>query len=120
FLCHYCRLGSEMQAAAEEESANATDQGFQLWHALGTLHKGAGILLQGRGEEALPLLLKGLSAFRATGAEVRIPTYLGMLGEAYRQSARFADAHQALDEGLAVAEENDDRCHEAELHRLKG
>jgi predicted ATPase len=78
------------------------------------------MLLLGRGEEALALLLKGLSAFRATGAEVRIPTYLGMLGEAYTQSARFEDAHQALDGGLAVAEKNDDRCHEAELHRLKG
>jgi predicted ATPase len=119
-LCHYCRLGAEIQAAAEEELALATDQGFQLWHACGTLHKGAGMLLLGRREEALPLLLKGLSAFRATGAEVRIPAYLGMLGEAYTQAARFADAHQALDEGLAVAEENDDRCHEAELHRLQG
>ena len=119
-LYHYCRLGAEVQAAAEEEIAIATEQGFQLWHALGTLHKGAGLLLQGRREEALPLLLKGLSAFRATGAEVRVPYYLGMLGEAYTQAGRFEDAHKALDEGLAVAEKNDDRCHEAELHRLKG
>ena len=43
-----------------------------------------------------------------------------MLGDAYTQSARFEDAHKALNEGLAVAEKNDDRCHEAELHRLKG
>jgi predicted ATPase len=120
FLCHYCRLGAEVRAAAEEELALATDQGFQLWHALGTLHKGAGMLLQGQGEEALPLLLKGLSAFRATGAEVRAPAYLALLGDAYTQSARFEEAHKALNEGLEVAEKNDDRCHEAELHRLKG
>ena len=120
FLYHYCRLGAEVQAAAEEEMAIGTEQGFQLWHALGTLHKGAGMLLQGRREEALPLLLKGFSAFRATGAEVRVPSYLGMLGDAYTQSGRFEDAHKALNEGLAVAEKNDDRCHEAELHRLKG
>ena len=61
-----------------------------------------------------------MSAFRATGAEVRVPSYLGMLGDAYTQAGRFEDAHKALDEGLAVAEKNDDRCHEAELHRLKG
>jgi predicted ATPase len=42
------------------------------------------------------------------------------LGDAYTQSARFEDARQALNEGLAVAEKNDDRCHEAELHRLQG
>jgi class 3 adenylate cyclase/predicted ATPase len=120
FLFHYCRLGAEVQAAAEEELALGTEQGFQLWQALGMLHKGAGMLLQGRREQALPLLLKGLSAFRATGAEVRLPTYLALLGETYTQSGRFEEAHQALNEGLVVAEKNDDRCHEAELYRLKG
>jgi predicted ATPase len=120
FLRHYCRLEAEVQAAAVEELAIGTEHGFQLWRALGTLHKGAGLLLQGRREEALPLLLNGFGAFQATGAEVRGPAYLSMLGDAYTQSARFEDAHKALDEGLAVAEKNDDRCHEAELHRLKG
>jgi serine/threonine protein kinase/predicted ATPase len=120
FLCHYCRLGAEVKAAAEQELAIATDQGFQLWHALGTLHQGVGMILQGRREEGLPLLLKGFKAFRATGTGVRVPSYLGMLSDAYTQSGRFHEAHEALNEGLAIAEENDDRCHEAELHRLRG
>jgi class 3 adenylate cyclase/tetratricopeptide (TPR) repeat protein len=120
FLYHYCRLGTEAKAMAEEEMTIATEQGFPFWHALGTLHKGAGLLLQGRREESLPVLLKGFSAFRATGAEVRVPAYLGLLGDAHTQSARFEDAHKALNEGLAFAEKNDDRCHEAELYRLKG
>jgi class 3 adenylate cyclase/predicted ATPase len=120
YLCHCCRLGAEVQAAAEEEMAIGTDQGFQLWHALGTLHKGAGMLLEGRREDGLPILLKGYREFRTTGAEVRVPTYLGMLADAYTHAARFEDAHQALTEGLAVAEKNDDRSHEAELHRQKG
>jgi predicted ATPase len=120
FLYHYCRLGDETRAAAEEELTLATDQGFQLWHACGTLHKGAGMLLQGRAEEALPVLLKGFSAFRATGAQVRVPAYLGLLGDAYTRCRRFDDARKSLDDGLEFAERNDDRCHEAELHRLKG
>jgi serine/threonine protein kinase/predicted ATPase len=120
YLSHYCRLGAEVQARGEEETAVATEQGFPFWHALGTLHRGAGMLLQGRGEESLPLLLRGFAAFRATGAEVRVPSYLGMLGDAYTQLARFGDARKALDEALATAEMNDDRCHEAELHRLRG
>jgi class 3 adenylate cyclase/predicted ATPase len=119
-LHQFCRLGSEVAAAAEEEIAVATEQGFPFWHALGTLHKGAAMLLQGRHDEALPVLLKGLNSFRATGAEVRVPYYLSMLGDAYTQAARFEDAHRVLNEGLAVAEKNDDRFQEAELHRLKG
>ena len=119
-LYQFSRLGSEVEAVAEEEIAIATDQGFQLWHALGTLHKGAGLLLRGRRDDALPLLLDGLKEFRGTGAELRVPYYLSMLGEAYTQAGRFEEAFAALTEALTVVDKNDDRFHEAELHRLKG
>ncbi len=119
-LYHDCRIGAEVQRAAEEEIAIATEHGFELWQALGILHKGAGMLLQGRIDDALPLLLEGLQAFRATGAGLRIPYYLSMLGDAYTQAGRFADAHSVFDEAFATAEKNDDRFQEAELHRLAG
>jgi len=120
YLALYCRLGPEVRAKGEEETAVATEQGFPFWHSLGTLHRGAGLLLEGRREDSLPLLLKGFEAFRASGAGIRVPSYLGTLGEAYTQLARYGDAHRALDEALAVGEKNDDRCHEAELFRLQG
>jgi class 3 adenylate cyclase/tetratricopeptide (TPR) repeat protein len=119
-LKRYCRLAAELQSAAEEEMAIGAEHGFQLWHALGVLHKSIAALHQGRREEAVPQLLKGIAAFRATGAEVRMPAYLGTLGDAYMQSGRFEEARKALDEALAIAEKNDDRGYEAELHRLKG
>ena len=119
-LYQNCRLGAEVQRAAEEEIAIATEQGFQLWDALGGLHKGAGMLLQGRIDDALPFLLKGMQAFRATGAELRIPFYLSMVGDAYMQIGRLDDAHRVFDEALATGEKNDDRFQEAELHRLQG
>jgi len=120
FLYQYCRLEDRLMEAADEELAIGTEQGFPLWRALGTLHIGSAMLLQGRRVEAIPMLLKGLSGFRATGAEIRIPCYLGIVGHALTQDGRFGEAHEALDEALAVADKNDDRTHEAELHRLKG
>ncbi len=108
-----------MQTAAEEEMTIRKEQGFQLWHALGPLHIGAGMLLQGRREEALPLLLKGYDAFRTSGAEVRVPAYLGMFGAVYTHSARFEDAHTALNGGLAVAEKNDNRSTRPSLFALR-
>jgi predicted ATPase len=120
FLHQHCRRGEGVLEAAGEEIAIGREQGFPLWHALGVLHTGAGMLLQGRRAEAIPLLLKGLSAFKATGAEIRIPCYLGIIGHAFTLDARFQEAHEVLNEGLAVAEKNDNRTHEAELHRLKG
>jgi predicted ATPase len=120
YLHHHCRIGAEVQALAEDEIKIGADQCFPLWHALGRLHNGAGMLLQKRPGEGLSLLQDGIRAFRATGAEVRLPAYLSMLAEANIQLARFADAHSALHEGLAIVEKNDDRTHEAELHRLTG
>jgi serine/threonine protein kinase/tetratricopeptide (TPR) repeat protein len=119
-LHQFCRLGAAAQAAADEELTVAADQGFQLWHALGTLHRAAGICLQGSAATALPLLLKGYRAFRATGAALRVPYYLGILAEAYMQLGRFDEAQQALEEGLALAEKTDDQFAEAELQRLRG
>src|SRR5262245_48339650 len=84
------------------------------------IFKAGGIVLQGRPEEALPLLLKGLDAYRATCSGLAIPYYLSVLGDTYTRAGRFPDARKALDEGLALAEKNDDRFQEAELHRLKG
>jgi predicted ATPase len=120
WLYQYCRLGAEVQAAAEEEMTIAAEQRFALWHATGTFFRGAGILLQGELEEAMPLLLKGLDAFRASGAELTLPFQLSTLGEALTQAGRFEDARQALNEALALAEKNDECCQEAELYRLQG
>jgi class 3 adenylate cyclase/tetratricopeptide (TPR) repeat protein len=119
FYQHY-RLGAEAVAAAEEGSAIAADQGFAYWGATAMVYKAAGMVLLGRPDEALPLLLKGLDAYRATSAEMSHAYYLSILGDTYTQVRRFEEARKALNEGLAIAQKNDDRFQEAELHRLKG
>jgi predicted ATPase len=120
WLCQNCRLGAEVRAAGEEEFRIATEQGFAFWHATGTSYRGAGLVRQGKLGEGLPLLVKGLDGFRATGAELTLPFQLSTLGEAYTQAGRFKGACRTLDEGLALAEKHDERYQEAELHRLKG
>jgi serine/threonine protein kinase/tetratricopeptide (TPR) repeat protein len=120
WLCQLCRMANEVRIAAEEGTAIATEQGFALWDATGTFFKGSGMLLEGAAADALPLMLQGLDAFQASGAELTLSFQFSSLGEAYLQAGRFDDAHQALDKGLAIVEKNDERCHEAELHRLRG
>ena len=46
WLYQCCRLGPEVQAAAHEAIAVATEQGFALWRATGTFFRGAGLLLR--------------------------------------------------------------------------
>jgi class 3 adenylate cyclase/predicted ATPase len=115
-----CRLAAEALAVAEEQMRLATEQGFAWYLTTGTIFRGAALLLLGRLQEALPAVIKGLDAYRATGSAMALPHYHSMLGDAYRQADQFREAFRALDEGLAIAEKNDDRSQEAELHRQKG
>ncbi len=119
-LYHFCRLGAEVQAAAEEEIAIATEQGFQFWHALGTIHKGAGMLLQGQSEEALPFLLKGLRCLpghRRGSARSVLSQHAGRCLHAGRPVRRGA---RGSGRGPGRCREERRPCQEAELHRLKG
>jgi tetratricopeptide (TPR) repeat protein len=120
WLYQLCRLGAEVRAAAEEQIALAAKQSFALWHATGTFFLGGATVLEGRPEEGLLLLRKGLDAFRASGAELTLPLQFSTLSDAYTQTGRFEDARHALNEGLAISEKNDERCHEAELQHLQG
>lgn len=120
WLYQHCRLGTQTQVAAEEQVQIASEQGFLFWQATGTLYTAGGLLLQGRIERGLPLLEKGLQAYRATGALLGLPYYLSMLAEACLRVGRFAEAGKALSEAMALADKNDERFQEAELCRLKG
>jgi predicted ATPase len=93
WLYQHCRLGVQAQAVAEEQIRVATEQGFNLWRASGTLYAASGLLLQGQSERGLRLLQEGLDAYRGTGAELGVPYYLSVLAEACTQAGRFAEAH---------------------------
>jgi tetratricopeptide (TPR) repeat protein len=120
WLHQHCRLGAEAQAAGEEEIKISTEQGFAFWHATGTLYRAGGMLEQGKLQEALPLIQKGMAAYTATGAGLALPFYHSILGDAYTRAGRFDDALKALDDGIAIADKNEDWFQYAELHRLKG
>jgi hypothetical protein len=76
---------------------------------------------QGQGiEKRVAQILQGLAAFRATGAEVGRPKYLTLLVEAYGKVGQREEGLSAVAEALAMVHQNEERCCEAELYRLKG
>ena len=119
WLHHHCRLATEAEAAGDREIEIAVEQGSRSWHATGRMYKAAGMLLGGR-IEGVPLFLDGLAAYRATGHQLALPYYLGILAYAYTRMGRFREALDTLQQALDTVEANDDRFEEAELHRLKG
>ena len=98
----------------------ATERGFLHWIALASINKGWALSGLGKTEEGLAYFLEGLKRWRSTGVEMAEPTFQVLLGEIYQASGDFQKALAAVEEGLAVAADNNDCHYDAELHRLKG
>ncbi len=120
WLYQLFRMGAETQAAGEEELEIATEQGFPLWHASGTLYTAAGHLQQGNRVVGLQMLQDGLDAYRATGAVLGVPYYLSILADGLRRAKRYSEARHAIDSALSLSETNDECFQLAELHRIDG
>jgi predicted ATPase len=56
----------------------------------------------------------------ATGSKLMRPYFLCLLAEACGETGHLDDGLSALTKALAAADEDEDRHHEAEIHRLKG
>jgi class 3 adenylate cyclase/predicted ATPase len=111
--------GAILEQRAEELVALATEQGFPHFVGTGTCFRGWAILAVGGSiEEAISRMQWGLATKRATGAEIKVPYYLGLLAEAHRRANRSAEAISLLNEALEVVERTDERWYEAELYRL--
>jgi class 3 adenylate cyclase/predicted ATPase len=113
------------EAGAAQENAESlivlsAERGFSEWLPRATTLRGGAIALQGRHEEAIAQIQEGLTALRATGFELWRSPFLCLLAEAYMETGRLGDGFSALTEAQAVANKNEEREHEAEIHRLRG
>ncbi len=116
----YRREGQLTQERAESDIAYATEQqmAFFLTHA--TIFRGWALVEQGHGEEGLSQIRQGISAYRATGAEIEIPYWLGLLAEACGKLGRGAEGLPLIAEAIAEVRNKGWRFCEAELYRHKG
>jgi predicted ATPase len=112
------------RATVEEHSteliALAAEQGFPHMLGTGTFFHGWAIARGGEVQRGLEEMHRGLVLKRSTGAEIKVPYYLGVLGTAYARAGRPAEALPLLTDALDRVERTDERWFEAELHRRKG
>jgi predicted ATPase len=81
-----------------------------------------GWALAAEGEVAAGIadMREGLAAYRATGALLAQPHFIGLLAEACARAGEPSEALRLLVEALAIVDRMEERWFEAELHRLKG
>ncbi len=95
-------------------------QGFAQILAKGTILRGWALVDQGRTEEGINQIRRGLEAYQATNAALERPYFLAILAEAYGRGRQVKEGLTVLAEALAMVEKTGARSHEAELYRLKG
>jgi predicted ATPase len=120
YLHQSCRKVQAVQEQAKALLALAAEQGFPYWLALGTILWGWVLVKQRQGEEAIVQLHQGLSAYRATGAELFRTYWLALLAEVYGTVGQTAEGLRMLGEALAVVDKSGEHQWEAELYRLQG
>ena len=113
----------EEQAVREQASklmTLSTDQGFPFFLVSACVYQGWSVAIQGRGEEGLALMQRGLTEWRAMQAELWKPYFLALVAETYGMLQRIDEGLSVVSEALAVADKTEERWYEAELYRLKG
>jgi predicted ATPase len=105
---------------AEQLVAVAAEQGFPWWGAQGAIYLGWSKAKSGDVAEGLSLLRGGLSAHRATGAELWMPHHITRLAMACEITGEFEEAAFLLDDALQIVERTGERWFAAELNKHKG
>jgi predicted ATPase len=108
------------QEYAEAAIRLTQEQGFPLWLAVGSMLCGWALAQQGKVQEGIEQITQGLTAYRATRAELNRPWCLSLLAEAHGTIGQPEAGLTALAEALALVDTTGERWYEAELYRLKG
>lgn len=99
----------------------AEQHGFTYVTSVGVIARGwAWAQQDGRLQEGIDEMQRGLALFNQTGAGIVVPFFQALLAQALGRAGRRSEALALLDASQALTEQGGERWHEAELHRIRG
>jgi predicted ATPase/class 3 adenylate cyclase len=120
-VVHALRRDVEACAAvAEQVRALSKEHGFVFWMAHSEIFLGWTQVQAGGSEHGLNRIRQGIADWRATGAELHVPTWSTFLADALLLAGRQAEAREVLEAALDLAVARHELCVLPELHRLRG
>jgi predicted ATPase len=119
-LAHYQRDRAGVDRLASDLIEVCTRHNFSWWLAGGEILRGWMRSSSGDTAERLAWIEEGIENWRATGAILAVPYYLGIRAEVLYLADRSPQALEAIREAEPVIERSGDRHRCAELHRLRG
>lgn len=115
-----CGDGGAVRACAERAISLSTEKEFASWKPWALMLQGWSTTQSGQVDEGIAQIRDGVNAYRATGAEVMVPYFLGLLAEAYGNAGQAAEGLGILAEAQAIVDRGRECWWETELYRLKG
>jgi predicted ATPase len=109
-----------LDECVKELLAVATEQGFPHWRAQGAIYRGWAKIKNGNVTKGMCLLRSGLTAYRASGAELFVPHYMALLAAACEITGQFEESLTLLDDALHIVARTGEHWFAAELNRHKG
>ncbi|GAA3627696.1 AAA family ATPase [Microlunatus ginsengisoli] len=120
FMRQYRGDAAATRSLADEAYTLSDQHGLAFTGAMAAIFKGWVLTREGRLDEGLAQLRRGLADQLATGAELVRPYWLCLIAEACLHSDAVSDALALLDDAEAAADRTGERVWEAEIHRLRG
>jgi class 3 adenylate cyclase/predicted ATPase len=96
------------------------EHAISYYRAIGMVFHGHCLAALGQVEDGIGLLTRGLTAYRATGTILYVPTFLTWLADGHGRAKQRERGLALLDEVAELTESTQMRVDEAELHRVRG
>ncbi|MEZ2126833.1 MULTISPECIES: AAA family ATPase [unclassified Sinorhizobium] len=119
-LHQFRREPAMVRLHADTAGALCAEYGFSYYLAWAAIMDGWASAEEGDLERGIVRLRDGLRDLRATGAGLRLPYYLAILGDLYVKAQRLDEAGAALGEADAIAERHGESWANARLRLLEG
>lgn len=109
-----------------QTAKNHAEAAFRIWAEAGASRilaytlEGWLCIDTGQVEQGIAQTHQALSALDAEGVQLFKPSLFAKLAEGYGKAGKSVEGLNTLSEALALMQRTDERCWEAELHRLKG
>jgi class 3 adenylate cyclase/predicted ATPase len=107
------------EAIVDKLIAVCTEHGFSLWRTAGLIYKGWLMARSGEADRGLTQMWEGMAAWRGD-AKAMVSRWLLLLASALGRLGQLRASLDAIEEGLALVTETNERWNEAELHLRKG
>jgi predicted ATPase len=98
----------------------AAEKRFVYWEGHGVFYRGERWTLEGRVDEGIAEMRRGLAMMRGTGTETCLTRLLTRVADACRKVGEIEKGLSAVSEAIELVRRFDERYMEAELHRLRG